>query len=155
MKRGHEDARPVRVHLAAQLGDALLRADEGLRGEVAECEDHARLDGVELRREEGIARRDLVRLRIAVPFGPAFDHVRDVAVALTVEADRREHLREELARAPHEGLALLVFLLAGTFAHYHQPCATAAGPENDRGAALAELAPRAPLERALLLAENV
>src|SRR4030095_10826878 len=155
MKRRHEDARPVRVQLAAQLGDALLRADEGLRGEVAEREDDARLDGVELRRQEGIARRHLVRLRIAVPLGPALHHVGDVAVALTVESHRREHLREELTGTAHEGFALLVFLLTRAFAHHHQPRAAAPGSEDDGGAALAELAARASLECALLLPKGV
>ena len=155
MKGGHEGARAILVRLAPQLGDPFPGPEQRLRGEVAEGQDHQWLDGVELRHQERVARRDLVRLRVPVPLRPALDHVGDVAVALAVEAHRREHPREELPGAAHEGLALPVLLLAGALTDHHQPRVRASGAEGDGRAAPAELAARAPLERALLLAERV
>src|SRR6185369_18100137 len=46
MKRRDEDTGAVRIRLAPELGDAFLGAEERLRGEVAEGEDHHRLDGL-------------------------------------------------------------------------------------------------------------
>src|SRR5262249_55229961 len=62
----HEHDVAVGVGAAAEPGDALLGAEERLRGEIAERQDHDRLDRLELRQQERVARRDLVRLGVAV-----------------------------------------------------------------------------------------
>src|SRR5262249_31178201 len=108
VERRHEYAVAILVEAATQLGDALACAEQGLRGEIAQGEDHRGSYRVELRHQEGVACRDLVRLGVAVALGSALHDVGDVSVALTVEAHRLQHLREELAGAAHEGLALLV-----------------------------------------------
>src|SRR5262245_45062164 len=142
MKRRDDDAGPIRIRPAPELGDALLRPQERLRGEVPEGEDHDGLDGLDLGHEERVARRHLVGLGIAVALGPALHHVRDVAVPIAVEADaaRREHPGEELARPADEGDALPVLLLAGALADDHEAGAGVAHPEDDGRPALAELA---------------
>ena len=119
-----------------------FRAEEGLRGEVAEGEDHHGLDGLDLGHEKRVARRHLVRLGIAIAFRPALHHVRDIAVSIAVEADasRGEHPGEELARAADEGDALLFLFLARAFADDHQAGAGDAEAEDDGRSALAELA---------------
>src|SRR5207253_10812959 len=92
-------------------------------------------------------------LGIAVPLGAAFDHVADVAIALAIELHGGEHLGQELPGAADEGLALLVLFLARSLADDHETRARVARAENDGGAALGELAARAPLEGALLRGE--
>ena len=74
---------------------------------------------VDLPEQERLARRDFVRLRIAVARRPALDHVRDVDVA-ALEADRLDDLRQQLTGAADERLALQVFVRAGRFADEHQ-----------------------------------
>ena len=98
--------------------------------------------------QERRAGRDLLRLGVAVSRGPALHDVADVDL-LARETHRLEHLREELARAADEGLALLVLLLARPLADEHEARLRAAGAEDDRGPALAELAARAPGARRL------
>src|SRR5881397_3059572 len=120
MERGHEHDIPVEIRPAAQLGDAVPGAEEGLGGKVAQGEDHRRLESVELCEQEGIAGGYLVGLRIAVSLRMALHDIADVAVAIAIELHRGEHLGQELPGPAHERLALLVLFLARSLADHHQ-----------------------------------
>ena len=74
---------------------------------------------LELTVEPRRARLDLVGLRIAVARRPALHDVRDVHVGAG-QADALDELREELAGAADERLALQVLLLARPLADEHQ-----------------------------------
>ncbi len=95
-------------------------AQQALRRELAERDDHARADDLDLAEQERLAGRHLVRLGIAIARRAALDHVGDVDL-LAGQADRLDDLRQQLPGAADEGLALLVFVLARRLAHEHQP----------------------------------
>src|SRR5213594_3497279 len=105
--------------LAAELGDAGLRVEQRLDGDVAQAADDLGLDEPDLLEEPRHARRHLVKLRRAVSRRPAFKNVRDVDLP-ALDADLLERFRQELPRAPHEGLALRVLVLPRRLAHEHE-----------------------------------
>ena len=80
-----------------------------MRRERAQRDDHLRLDRVDLAEQERLARRDFVRLRVAVLRRAALDHVGDVDV-FARQADRLDDLRQQLTRTSDERLALHVFV---------------------------------------------
>ncbi len=80
-------------------------AQQRLRGELAERDDHLRPDRPELRAEERLAGGDLVGLGVPVAGRAALHHVRDVDL-LAAEAHRLDHAGEELAGTADEGLSL-------------------------------------------------
>jgi hypothetical protein len=143
------------VQTAAELADRLLGSEQGLRRHAAERQHDLRLDHGELRGEERRARRQLVRLGIAIGGRAALDGVGDEAVALAVELHGLEHPGEELAGAAHEGLALRVLVGAGALADADEIGARVAGAEDDGLPAVAELAASAALEIPLLGGEGL
>src|SRR5262245_10824242 len=144
MKRGNElDAAAEIEDVSAQPRDRRLDLEQRLRGERPERDDDLRLDRVDLPEKKGLAGRDFVRLRIAVARRTALDHVRDVDVGAR-EADGLDDLRQQLAGAPDERLALLVFIGTRRLADEHELGARIADAEDDLLAAKrAELAARA------------
>ena len=121
-------------------------AEQRLRGELAERDDHPRPDRRDLRAQERLAGLDLVGLRVAVARRAALHDVRDVDL-LAAEAHRLDHLREELARLADEGLALAILVRAGTLAR--RTSARRAGfptPKTSVVRAAGELAARAVAE---------
>ena len=88
---------------------------------------------------------DLVWHRVAVPWGPALDHVRDVHVR-TGHADPAEELVEELPRLADERIALLVLVEARRLADEHQLRVRVADAEDDLRAPFVETAARAPCD---------
>ena len=66
-----------------------------------------------------LARRDLVRLGVAVARRTALEHVGDVDVRPR-EPDRSEQRLEHLAGLADEGRALAVLVIPGGLAHEHQ-----------------------------------
>src|SRR5436190_1338734 len=115
---------------AAQARDRVVAPEQRLRGERAERHDHARADGVDLLEEERLARRDLVRLGIAVPRRAAFDHVGDVDL-IALEIDRQDHLRQELTGLADKRDPLLVFVRARRLTDEHQVRVGVADAEHD------------------------
>ena len=81
MIRRHQDRVAVLELAAAQPRDRVGRPQQALRGELAERDDHLRLDRVDLPEQERLALLHFVRLGIAVARRPALDHVGDVDVA--------------------------------------------------------------------------
>ena len=71
--------------------------------------DHLRLWRPELPEEVRFAGRDFVGLGIAVPRRTALQDIADVDI-LTLQSHGHNDLRQELARPPHEGPPLLVFI---------------------------------------------
>src|SRR5689334_6483741 len=128
-----EAADRVLLRLAVHARDPVLAPGEQLRGEVSERADHERLDQLDLAREVGLARLDLLGLRIAVARGAALQHVRDEHV-VALQLDLRQQLVEQLSRRAHERLALLVLVEAGRLAHEHQVGIGVAGAEDHVGA---------------------
>src|SRR4051812_6672140 len=70
-------AKLMNLRAAADAHDAAIAPGEELGGEVAEGADHPGLDQLDLLEEVGLARRDLVRLGIAVAGRTVLEHVRD------------------------------------------------------------------------------
>ena len=81
VERGHDLDALVAVEVAAQAGDRRLRAAQALGGELAQRDDHARLQGGQLLLQERLAGADLVGLGVAVVGRAALDDVADVDVA--------------------------------------------------------------------------
>jgi hypothetical protein len=107
---------------------------------VAERDDHPRIHEAHLLAEERGARLDLDRLRITVAGWPALQDVRDVDVG-SVQADRREEFVEQLARRPHERLALQVLVAARSLTDEHDVGIGAPDAENETGPRVSERAP--------------
>ena len=130
MKRRNQLRAAVVVNAAAQARDRIERAQQRLRRELAERDDHLRLDGVDLPEQEWLARLDFVLLGVAVLRRPALDHVRDVHV-LALQIDRFDDLRQQLPGAADERNALLIFVGARRFADEHQIGVGIADAEDD------------------------
>src|SRR5688572_14521473 len=81
MERRDQLRAAVLVNAPAQARDRLLRLQQRFRRKRAERHDDLRTDAVDLPEEEALAGLDLVRVRVAVPWRPALDHVGDVDVA--------------------------------------------------------------------------
>src|SRR5438309_2023372 len=133
----------------AELADRLARLEQRLAGHAPERQHDLRIQHAELGVEEPCAGSQLVGLRIAIARWAAFDRVGDVHLVAR-ELDRFEHLREQLAGAAHEGLALCVLLGARALADDDELGAWAARAEHDRVALLAQRAAAAALEATLL-----
>ena len=130
------DRAPAQHHLllaAVHLRDPVRLAGEQLGCEVAERRDQPRLNQLDLLPEMGLARLDLLRLRVAVARRAALQDVRHVHVAAR-EADPLEQLAEQLAGGADERHALLVLVEPGRLAHEHQVGDRRAGAEDDLGA---------------------
>jgi hypothetical protein len=140
-RRDHLAAVP-RVDGAAHPRDALLGLQHVLRGEVAERDDHRRLDQRDLLDEPGRTGLDLVLLRIAVAGRAALQHVRDVDL-LAGQTDLAEHPGEQLSRGADERLALLILVHPRRLADEQQVGVRIAHTEHHLGAAVREAALRA------------
>src|SRR5262245_11261842 len=149
MKRGDEHAVAIRMQAAAQLANRLARLQQGLAGHAAERKHDLRLQHGELGVQEGRAGRQLVGLGIPVAGWAALDRVCNKYLVAR-ELNRFEHLRQQLAGASDEGLALCVFVGARALADDDELGAWAARAEDDRVALLAQLAAAATLKAALL-----
>src|SRR5262249_56211456 len=66
MKRRHQFRAAVVEHAPAQPRDRIERAQQRLRAELAERDDHLRLDDVDLLEQERLAGLHLVLLRVPV-----------------------------------------------------------------------------------------
>src|SRR5438067_2101829 len=91
----------VAMHLASQLRDPELRAEERLRCEVAHRENHFRPKELELPHEIRRTRFDLVLFRVAIPRRAVLQDVADEYV-LAAQANGREDLGKELSRRTDE-----------------------------------------------------
>src|SRR5688572_24395311 len=138
---GRDQRRAAIVELTpAQPRDRVHRLEQRLGGELAERHDHARLDDVDLPEQVGLALLHFVGFRIAIAGRPALDDVGDVDL-IAGEADGLDDLRQQLPGTAHEGLAPLVFFLAGRLTDEHQPRFRVADAEDDlRTAHRAQLA---------------
>src|SRR5579863_9040042 len=140
---GGDEFRAVVVEpLAAESGNAQRGLEHRLRGATAEATNHPGLDHAELANEIGRAGCDFVLFRQAIFGRTAFHDVADVNIR-TAKAHRLDHLREEFPGAADEGLALLVFVAAGTFTDENELRLRIADAEDDVGASLVEFAARA------------
>src|SRR5262245_11510862 len=124
---------------SAQLGNRRLRLKNRLRSKRPETAHNFRSDRGELFLHKRIARRDLIRFRIAILRRPALKDIADVDV-FALEVDRLNNLRQQLPRSPDERQALLVFVKPGSLADEYQIGFRIAGTENDVGARRSELA---------------
>ncbi len=119
MVRRNQDCVAVLEFAAAQPRDRIGRAQQTLRGELAERDDHLGLDGINLPEQELLTLLDLVGLRIPVARRPALDHVCNVHVRAR-KADGGDDLRQQLPRPPDERLALDIFIGARRLANKHE-----------------------------------
>ena len=125
--------------LSAQPRNRRSGLKHRLRGKGAKTAHDFRADGRELLLQERIAGGDFVRLGIAVFRRTAFQDIADVDV-FTLEIDRLDDLRQQLARAADERQALLVFVVARRFADEDELGVGIARAEDDVGALRSELA---------------
>ena len=143
VERGDQHRTVAERELAtAQLGDAVLRLEQELGGEVAEGHDDPRLDELDLRLEVRAARLDLERQRVAVPRRPALHHVGDVDLRAG-EADALDEAGEQAPGPAHERLAGQVLLLPRALADEQQVGVRVAHAEHHLGARLGQRAPGA------------
>ena len=154
MERRNQHGVAERMHPSTQLADRVLCPQQGLGRDGPEREDDLRLDDAEFRVEKRPARGELVSFRVSVTGRSAQDSVRDKHF-VPRELHRLQHLGEKLPRAPDERQALRVLVGARTLADHDELRARIARAEHDRGAALAELALAASLQRALLCRERL
>src|SRR5687768_967076 len=128
---GRDQRRAAIVELPpAQPRDRIHRLEQRLGGELAERHDHARLDDVDLPEQVGLTLLHFVGFRIAITGRPALDDVGDVDL-IAGEADGLDDLRQQLPGTADEGLASLVFFLAGRLTDEHQPRFRVADAEDD------------------------
>lgn len=109
VKDGHVAAAVFFKDEAVLLRDAKIRTDESHRGDAAETDDEPRSDQFDLPVEVGRAEAHLLRQRIPVVRGAAFQNICDV-ILLFGEPDRLEISVEQLARRTDEGLTRDVFI---------------------------------------------
>src|SRR5437867_653156 len=116
MVRNDNRNAPEPMDLVPQGAERLLGVEERLRRGPAHREDHPRLHELDLAKQVGDARRDLVVLRLPVLGRPAPHHVADER-PFARQVDRGEDLGQELARRSHERPPRLVFHTARALAH--------------------------------------
>jgi hypothetical protein len=142
VKRGHDDGIAHLVKASAEPRDGRFRGEQRLRGELSERHDHLWLDARDLRLEERRALRDLVRLGIAIAGRTALHDVGDVDL-LAREAHGSDDLRQQLAGASDERLALFVFIGPRAFPDEHQRRLGIPYSENQVGSPSVQFASRA------------
>src|SRR5437773_9504556 len=130
MKSRDQFRAAVLVHAATQARDWIERAEERARGELAERDDHLRLDDFDLPEQERLAGLDFVLLGVPVLWRTTLDHIRNVDV-IAREADRLDDFREELTGAADERDALDVFVMARRLADKHEVGRRIAHSEHD------------------------
>src|SRR5690606_10434161 len=128
-------AQPPGVGGAPEPGDAGGGVQEQLGGEVAQRHHHPGPDEPDLLAQVSLAGVDLVGLGVAVAGGPALEDVGDVD-GLPGDPDFGEEPVEQLARRPHERLALEVLVPPRRLPHEHQRGVGPPDPEDDVGASL-------------------
>src|SRR6185295_14011755 len=117
---GGEEGHPLRLcDPAPQLRDPGLRHQQRLHRDVAQAADQLRLDRRDLPLQPGHARRHLVRRRRPVARRTALEDVADEDLA-ALDAQPLQRVREQLARAAHERLALQILILPRRLADEHQ-----------------------------------
>src|SRR5690242_15046772 len=87
------------VHPPAEARNGIQRAQQRLRGELAEGDDDLRLHDFNLSEEERFAAVDLVRLGIAVARRTALDDVGDVDAGAGNLQALLDDVRQQLTRA--------------------------------------------------------
>src|SRR4051812_19251906 len=133
-------------HAAAQPRNRRVGLEERPRGERAKRDDNLRLDRRELAKQEWLARRNLVRFRIAIARWTALQHVRDIHIVAR-QPHRLDHLRQQLTGAADKRYALLVFVRARGLADEHHVSVRIADTEDNLLAPeRMQLAPRALAE---------
>ena len=137
MKHGKHLEAPCLLQGSVEAGDAHVRAQDELGGKVSQGHDPLRIDGAGLLPQVVSAQLDFLRPGVPVAGRSALQHVGNEHV-LPLQARIGEQLVEVLARRAHEGLALQVFVLAGSFAHYKDPRLGVAHPEHRLGAAIGQ-----------------
>ena len=111
--------RPEVVKATAQLHHRCIHRQQRLRRHRSERHDHLRLDHRDLPHQKRRAGLALLALRRAIARRAALHDVRDVDL-LARDPHRFDHVVEQLPGAPHEGLALRVFIGARPLADEHQ-----------------------------------
>ena len=125
--------------LSAVAGNSLIRVEQRLRRACAEAADDFGPDHVELAKEIRRAGGDFVFFGQAIFGRTAFHYVADIHVRAP-KTHRFDHLREQLAGAADEGLALFVFVAAWAFTHEHKLRLWIADAEDDVRASFVEFA---------------
>jgi len=121
-----DERREIRLDEGGPLrADAKLRSDHRLGGGRSEADDDARLDDIDLRLQPWPAGIDLrgVRLLVDAPLAArlpleVLHHIGDVDAA-AIDARFLQRLVQEIARRPHKGPALKVFLVPRLLADEH------------------------------------
>jgi hypothetical protein len=153
MERRHQRHALIFVPAPAQMRDRRSTTQQDLRRELPERHDDAWTDQRDLPVEKGLARDDLVGLRIAIVRRTALHDVRDVDVVAAKAHALRDDVGEEHAGAPDERDALAVLVLARSFTDEHQVGRCAADSEDDVRAPFAELAARTIADHGAQLVE--
>jgi len=123
-----------------QLRDRRPLLQERLGREFPERDHDLGANQRELLPKEGLARGDLVGLRVPVPGGTALHDVADVDVLAAQSHSLRDDVRQELTRPTDEGLAAPILLLPRSLADKDESCSRVADAEDEVGSVRRELA---------------
>src|SRR5207253_578261 len=118
MKRHDEWRTAIREPLRPQPRQRRFGLEQAMRGMTAERDGEPRIDELYLSHQIRLATFDFVRLRIAVPGGPALQNIGDVDV-FALQSDRFDHRVQQLTGAAHERLTEAVFIGAWRFTDEH------------------------------------
>ena len=142
--RGTSNGKTV-MSLVGRFGRAAVSGAASMLGQLPPARSLAAshvYHELDLPEQVALAGLDLVWHRVAITWGSAFDHIRDVHVR-TGHADPAEKLVEELPRLADERIALLVLVEARRLADEHHFGLGVAHAEDDLCAPLGQAAARA------------
>src|ERR1700730_3439722 len=118
-RRHHRDATHL-LPVPAKLANRRLGLKQRLHCEGAEANQHLALHEIDLTKQKRLARRDLVRFRIAVFGRPALDNIANIDLLTRESHATFDYIREQLTRSTDERLAAGIFIGAGSFADKHK-----------------------------------
>jgi hypothetical protein len=87
------------------------------------------IDRINLAKKEWFALLDLVRLRVAVPWRTALNHVGNIDLSPS-QTNSFDDLRQKLSGSTNKGLSLRVLVSAWSFPNEHQVCMRIADAEH-------------------------
>jgi hypothetical protein len=152
--RGHQFSAAKFEPLSAELGNAAVCFENGLRGGAAQADDYFGGDGVNLAQQEWRALADFIFFWSAIFRRAAFHDVADVDI-ISLQAHGFDHLRQKFSGTANERESLHVFVVTRTFAYEHKFGFGIAIAENYFVARLMKLAARAFAEIGSNLQEGI
>ena len=118
------------LHFTVELRDAHFGLQNEFGGEIAQRDNHLRVDGARLLSKERRAHLDFLGLGVAVRRRTAFQHIRDEHVALAIKPSDFQQSIELLASSANERHALQILVPPRCLANYQHARVRVALAEN-------------------------